>query len=382
MENIAMDKTAENLARGSEMLETLSGVKADIAEQWAKTAEAQKTLAANVARIREFIDKSDKIVADVAEAMEVHRQACEESAAFLSDRQAELSAEYGRVMDTLNETMGGAVGTLFLSSEELAEQEAARAAEEAAARVVTREEALATLGLTEESFAAMVAAGEAEGQDEAPAEGLDADQAADGVDADQGEPAGLPEDDGPETSPDEEADDGAEAKGEETEDETAVDEAAVGAYVQDFLASKGLSMDDLLALASKGAAGEARREDKQPAPEPEKEAADETLVIEPIHVEPVSAPAAESVDMSALDAMISSPADDLDEPDETIVVGASPAPRAETPAEPEGDGLSDEDRDLMDYAAMDIGRRDLRSMGLDPNQVERVIELRAQLTRG
>ena len=364
-----MDKTAENLARGSEMLETLSGVKADIAEQWAKTAEAQKTLAANVARIREFIDKSDKIVADVAEAMETHRQACVESAAFLDGRQAELSAEYGRVMDTLNETMGGAVGTLFMSSEELAEQEAARAAEEAAARVVTREEALAALGLTEESFAALVAAGEAEGRDEAPAEGLDVGQAADGVDADQGEPAGLPED-------------GAEAQGEETEDEPAVDEAAVGAYVQDFLASKGLSMDDLLALASKGAAGEARREDKQPAPEPEKEAADETLVIEPIHVEPVSAPAAESVDMSALDAMISSPADDLDEPDETIVVGASPAPRAETPAEPEGDGLSDEDRDLMDYAAMDIGRRDLRSMGLDPDQVERVIELRAQLTRG
>lgn len=378
MENIAMDKTAENLARGSEMLETLSGVKADIAEQWAKTAEAQKTLAANVARIREFIDKSDKIVADVAEAMEAHRQACEESALFLSGRQAELSAEYGRVMDTLNETMGGAVGTLFMSSEELAEQEAARAAEEAAARVVTREEALAALGLTEESFAALVAAGEAEGRDEAAGEDLGADQAAGGADAAQGEDEGGE----PETSPEEVAEDSAEAQGEETEAAPAIDEAAVGAYLQDFLTSKGISMDDLLSLASKGAAGEAQRESEQPAGSPEQEAADETLVIEPIHVEPVSAPAAESVDMSALDAMISSPADDLDEPDETIVVGASPAPRAETPAEPEGDGLSDEDRDLMDYAAMDIGRRDLRSMGLDPDQVERVIELRAQLTRG
>ena len=375
MENIAMDKTAENLARGSEMLETLSGVKADIAEQWAKTAEAQNILAANVARIREFIDKSDKIVDDVTEAMAAHRQACEESAAFLAGRQAELASEYGRVMSILNETMGGAVGTLFLSSEELAEQEAARAAEEAASRVVTREEALAALGLTEEGFEALVAAGEAEGQDEA----ADVD-----LDADQGEAEGLPEDSEPETSPDEVAEDGAEAQGEETEGDPAVDEAAVGAYVQDFLASKGLSMDDLLAFASKGAAPEAQQENEQPVAAPEKEAADETLVIEPIHVEPVSAPApaAESVDMSALDAMISSPADDLDEPDETIVVGANPAPRAETPAEPEGDGLSDEDRDLMDYAAMDIGRRDLRSMGLDPDQVERVIELRAQLTRG
>ena len=368
MENIAMDKTAENLARGSEMLESLSVVKADIAEQWAKTAEAQNTLAANVARMREFIDKSDKIVADATQAMEAQRKACEESAAFLAGKQAEMSAEYGRLMDTLNETMGGAVGTLFLSGEELAEQEAARAAEEAAAREVTREEALATLGLTEEGFEALVAAGEreaaGEGQDEAGREDLDVDQAADGEDAAQGE-AGEPE-----ASPNEDA-----------EAAPAIDEDAA-ASVQEFLAYKGLSMDDLLSLASKGAAPAAENESEQPAAAPEQQAADETLVIEPIHVEPVAAPAAESVDMSALDAMISSPADDLDEPDETIVVGSSPAPRAETPAEPEDDGLSDEDRDLMDYAAMDIGRRDLKSMGLDPDQVERVIELRAQLTRG
>ena len=264
--------------------------------------------------------------------------------------------------------MGGAVGTLFLSGEELAEQEAARAAEEAAAREVTREEALATLGLTEEGFEALVAAGEreaaGEGQDEAGREDLDVDQAADGEDAAQGE-AGEPE-----ASPNEDA-----------EAAPAIDEDAA-ASVQEFLASKGLSMDDLLSLASKGAAPAAENESEQPAAAPEQQAADETLVIEPIHVEPVAAPAAESVDMSALDAMISSPADDLDEPDETIVVGSSPAPRAETPAEPEDDGLSDEDRDLMDYAAMDIGRRDLKSMGLDPDQVERVIELRAQLTRG
>ena len=163
MENIAMDKTAENLARGSEMLESLSVVKADIAEQWAKTAEAQNTLAANVARRREFIDKSDKIVADATQAMEAQRKACEESAAFLAGKQAEMSAEYGHLMDTLNETMGGAVGTLFLSGEELAEQEAARAAEEAAAREVTREEALATLGLTEEGFEALVGRGAGRG---------------------------------------------------------------------------------------------------------------------------------------------------------------------------------------------------------------------------
>lgn len=379
MENIAMDKTAENLARGSEMLESLSVVKADIAEQWAKTAEAQNTLAANVARMREFIDKSDKIVADATQAMEAQRKACEESAEFLAGKQAEMSAEYGRLMDTLNETMGGAVGTLFLSGEELAEQEAARAAEEAAARVVTREEALAALGLTEDGFEALVAAGEREaareGQDEAAAEDLDVDQAADGEDAAQGEAEGLPEADEPKASPDEDA----EAQGSAAH---ATEEDAVAASVREFLASKGLSMDELLSLASKGAAPAAEHESEQPVAAPEQQAADETLVIEPIHVEPVAAPAAESVDMSALDAMISSPADDLDEPDETIVVGSSPAPREATPAEPEDDGLSDEDRDLMDYAAMDIGRRDLKSMGLDPDQVERVIELRAQLTRG
>lgn len=375
MENIAMDKTAENLARGSEMLESLSVVKADIAEQWAKTAEAQNTLAANVARMREFIDKSDKIVADATQAMEAQRKACEESAEFLAGKQAEMSEEYGRLMDTLNETMGGAVGTLFLSGEELAEQEAARAAEEAAARVVTREEALAALGLTEEGLEALVAAGEreaaGEGQDEAGAEGLDVDQDADGVDAAQGE-AGEPE-----ASPDEDAD----AQGEAAAAAPATDEDAA-ASVQEFLASKGLSMDDLLSLASKGVAPVAEHEAEQPAAAPEQEAADETLVIEPIHVEPVAAPAAESVDMSALDAMISSPAEEIDEPDDIIVVGSSPAPREATPAEPEGDGLSDEDRDLMDWAGMDLGRRDLRSMGLDPDQIERVIELRAQLTRG
>lgn len=362
MENIAMDKTAENLARGSEMLESLSVVKADIAEQWAKTAEAQNTLAANVARMREFIDKSDKIVADATQAMEAQRKACEESAEFLAGKQAEMSEEYGRLMDTLNETMGDAVGTLFLSGEELAEQEAARAAEEAAARVVTREEALAALGLTEEGFEALVAAGEreaaGEGQDEAGAEDLDVDQDADGVDAAQGE-AGEPE-----ASPDEDA----EAQGEAAAAAPATDEDAA-ASVQEF-------------LASKGAAPEAEHEAEQPAAAPEQEAADETLVIEPIHVGPAAAPAAESVDMSALDAMISSPAEEIDEPDDIIVVGSSPAPREATPAEPEGDGLSDEDRDLMDWAGMDLGRRDLRSMGLDPDQIERVIELRAQLTRG
>lgn len=372
MENIAMDKTAENLARGSEMLESLSVVKADIAEQWAKTAEAQNTLAANVARMREFIDKSDKIVADVTQAMEAQRKACEESAEFLAGKQAEMGAEYGRLMDTLNETMGGAVGTLFLSGEELAEQEAARAAEEAAAREVTREEALAALGLTEEGFEALVAAGEREGQDEAGREDLDVDQAADGEDAAQGEASE------PEASPNENA----EAQGEAAAAAPATDEDSTAASVQEFLASKGLSMDDLLSLASKGAAPAAEHESEQPAGAPEQQAADETLVIEPIHVEPVAAPAAESVDMSALDAMISSPAEEIDEPDDIIVVGSSPAPRAETPAEPEGDGLSDEDRDLMDWAGMDLGRRDLRSMGLDPDQIERVIELRAQLTQG
>lgn len=119
---ISVDKTAENLAKGSEMLHLLSGVKANIADEWARTAEAQKTLAANIAIIRDFVQTSQEAMREVNEAVEEHRAHAEETSRLISEKQGEIAGAYSEAMSRLNESMGGSIGTLFRGGERAAEE--------------------------------------------------------------------------------------------------------------------------------------------------------------------------------------------------------------------------------------------------------------------
>ena len=339
----------ETLKNNSDSLMALAGLKGQVANDLAKTAEAQKAVVDSASSIMGFVDESQAAVADINEIIEQHRLYSERTMKDLVSRRDAVVAAYNAAVAGINATLG-------MSIQQLSCGYAGHASTEAEQAPVEEKDEKAETDVA-------VAADASEKTKEAPARG-GADEAAEAA---------------------WEAQRAAEERASAAE---AAREAAEGEAAR-LRAEKAEMEERLRELA---AAAKEKEEASMPAPTVPVGADEGEDVRSGEYEDAYAGAAAEAhgnaAAGAALDSLFSDGAGELDEPFEdepdeeveepTMVIGDV---RRQPSPTPQLDDEEDEDEEVNAYVFSGASTREMKSDGLTPEQIDRVLELRSGISR-